>query len=196
MKHTRLIITALVLTATACDAGAGEQSTATDATETVDTPVGPPSSDPAVSDPPPVTDPPTASDPDASTPDPESSTTVSASPPPVVQPLYEAGDIDGGLQPFIDQATDDLAARLDVDASTITTRAAVLVVWPDASLGCPQPDMAYAQVLTDGSIIELEQGGNVYRFHTGGTQGPFICEQPITKTPATELLTLEDFDDN
>ena len=170
MKRTLLIATALVLTATACNTSAGEQSTVPDAT-----------------DPPAASDPPT-------TPDQESSASVSAPPPLTVQPLYDPGDIDPGLQPFIDQAVEDLATRLAVDASTVTTRAAVLVVWPDASLGCPQPDMAYAQVVTDGSIIELGYDGNVYRYHTGGTRGPFICEQPITKAPPTELLTLEDFD--
>jgi hypothetical protein len=190
VKSTLLIATALVLIATACDASAGEQSSIPNATDAIKTTpaTDPPDSDPAFSDPP------SASDPSTS-PDSESSTTVSTQPPAAVQPLYEPGDIDRGLQPFIDQAIDDLAARLDVDASSITARAAVLVVWPDASLGCPQPDMQYAQVTTDGSVIELDHDRNVYRYHTGGTLGPFICERPITKAPATELRTLKDFDD-
>jgi hypothetical protein len=110
--------------------------------------------------------------------------------PSTAEPLYTAGDIAKGLQPFIDQAIDDLASRLEVEASTITTHAAVLVVWPDASLGCPQPDMFYAQVMTDGSVIELEHDGRYYRYHTGGTQGPFICPQPLTKTTRPEPIDL------
>lgn len=124
-----------------------------------------------------------------------STTSVSTPTPAPVAPLYEAGDIDRGLQFFIDQAAADLAEHLDVEVTAISTHAAVLVVWPDSSLGCPQPDMSYAQVLTDGSIIELEHDGDIYRYHTGGSRGPFVCEQPIAKTPPSEPLTLEDFDD-
>ena len=118
-----------------------------------------------------------------------------ASTPTSVQPLYEAGDIDSGLQPFIDQAKDDLAARLGVDAADISTHAAVLVVWPDASLGCPQPDMRYAQVSTDGSVIELSHDGLVYRYHSGGQQGPFLCVQPLTKPPPGADISLGSAED-
>ena len=72
--------------------------------------------------------------------------------------MYEQGDIDEGLRPFITEATDDLAARLAIDPADVDVLSAVLVTWPDASLGCPQPDMQYAQVVTDGSIIELGVG--------------------------------------
>ncbi len=99
-------------------------------------------------------------------------------------PLYVAGDIAPGLQPLIDQATADLAGLLGVDASDITTHAAVLVTWPDASVGCPRPGMNYPQVMTDGSIIELAYDGVVYRYHSGGRSGPFQCPTPLTRAPA------------
>ena len=102
--------------------------------------------------------------------------------------MYERGDIDEGLRPFIDQATEDLAARLAIDPADIEALSAVLVTWPDSSLGCPQPGMQYAQVLTDGSIIELGVGEGddmvVYRYHTGGSSGPFLCDQPLDRKPA------------
>ncbi len=102
--------------------------------------------------------------------------------------VYERGDIDEGLRPFIDQATSDLATRLSIDPTAVTVLSAVLVTWPDSSLGCPQPGMQYAQVATDGSIIELGVGaeGNevVHRYHTGGSRGPFLCDQPLERKPA------------
>lgn len=134
----------------------------------------------------------TSAMPTPSDPTPGGSTTVPGPPVSAAEPLYAPGDIDAGLQPFIDQAAADLAARLAVDRDQISTHAAVLVVWPDTSLGCPQPDMSYAQVLTDGSVIELEHAGDVYRYHTGGERGPFICEQPITKAPPGEPLSAGD----
>ena len=102
--------------------------------------------------------------------------------------MYERGDIDEGLRPFIDQATEIWPARLAIDPADIEALSAVLVTWPDASLGCPQPGMQYAQVLTDGSIIELGVGAGddmvVYRYHTGGSQRPFLCDQPLDRKPA------------
>lgn len=117
---------------------------------------------------------------------------TSGPPPSVAEPLYAAGDIDKGLAPFVDQAVRDLADRLDVEAASITTHAAVLVVWPDTSLGCPQPGMSYAQVLTDGSVIELEHDGTFYRYHTGGDRGPFLCEQGLTKAPPVQKIDIDD----
>ena len=97
--------------------------------------------------------------------------------------MYEQGDIDPGLQPFITMAVDDLAARLDIDPAEITPLSGVLVVWSDSALGCPQPGMQYAQVPVDGSVIELGAGGRVYRYHTGGSTTPFLCDQPLTQKP-------------
>ena len=102
---------------------------------------------------------------------------------PSVRPFYEAGDIDPGLAPFIDQARSSLAARLDVDGGTIKTRAAVLVRWPDGAIGCPVKGMQYTQAVEDGSIIELDHDGATYRFHSGGARAPFLCERPILAPP-------------
>jgi hypothetical protein len=87
------------------------------------------------------------------------------------------GTIDPSLAPFVDQAKTDLAQRLNVEAAAIVVVSAELVEWSDASLGCPQPGMVYAQVPTDGSLIVLSHGGAEYRYHTGGSEyTPFLCE--------------------
>ncbi len=97
--------------------------------------------------------------------------------------MYDEGDIDEGLRPFIEQATTDLATRLGVSADDVQVWSAVLVTWPDGSLGCPQPDMQYTQVTTDGSIIELSVDGVIHRYHSGGSQPPFLCDQPLDRKP-------------
>ena len=74
-------------------------------------------------------------------------------------------------------AVDDLAQRLGVPADQIAVDEVSAVTWPDASLGCPQPDMMYAQVLTEGLLISLSVGGETYAYHSGGNQSPFLCEQ-------------------
>lgn len=93
--------------------------------------------------------------------------------------------IDPGLKPYIDIAVADLAQRLTLDASAIEVSSATLVEWPDSSLGCPQPGMQYAQMLTDGARIVLNARGKQYRYHAGGSRMPFLCEQPVEEPPST-----------
>jgi hypothetical protein len=89
------------------------------------------------------------------------------------------GDIDPGLSPMVGIAVTDLAERLGLSEADIEVTAAYLVTWPDASLGCPQPGMQYAQVVTDGAVIELTANDTVYKYHMGGTRyRPFLCETP------------------
>ncbi len=38
--------------------------------------------------------------------------------------------------------------------------------WPDASLGCPQPDMLYAQVVTPGYLVLVDVSGERIEYHT------------------------------
>jgi hypothetical protein len=38
--------------------------------------------------------------------------------------------------------------------------------WPDSSLGCPQPDMLYAQVITPGYLVLVEVSGERMEYHT------------------------------
>lgn len=91
---------------------------------------------------------------------------------------------DPALDRIVDLAIQDLSARLGVSAEQITVESAETVTWPDAALGCPQPDMRYAQVPQDGARVVLRAGGTSYRYHTGGQRSePFLCKQPVTKRP-------------
>jgi hypothetical protein len=86
-----------------------------------------------------------------------------------------SANIEPALQGLVDHAITDLATRLGVDRSSISTISAEAVVWPDKSLGCPQPGMAYTQVAVDGVVIALSVGGTTYRYHSGGSRSPFLC---------------------
>lgn len=93
--------------------------------------------------------------------------------------------IEPGLQRIVDLATRDLAARLGVAIDDITVQTAETVTWPDAALGCPQPDMRYAQVPQDGARVVLRVHDLLYRYHTGGPRTePFLCEQRLPPKPA------------
>jgi hypothetical protein len=126
----------------------------------------------------------------ATTPPEKTSVPATSAPPgePATETVYEVGMVDRGLAPFVALATADLAERLDIEPESIEVLTAVLVVWPDASLGCPEPDLMYAQVLTDGSVIELGVDGLVYRYHSGGDQPPFPCDRPLDPAPEPSAL--------
>jgi len=72
----------------------------------------------------------------------------------------------GSVGAPIEQARQDLAKRLGVSVDDIEVQAVEAVEWPDASLGCPQPGMMYAQVITPGYRILLRAGGETYEYHS------------------------------
>ena len=86
------------------------------------------------------------------------------------------GSVDAQLKSLVEVAVADLVGRLHVDAPSITVVSAQPMTWPDGGLGCPRPGMAYPQTQVDGALIELSAGGTVYRYHSGGSRGPFLCE--------------------
>lgn len=74
-------------------------------------------------------------------------------------------------------AIQDLAGRLGVAPEAIAVVEVNEVEWPDASLGCPAPDMGYAQVITPGVQVILESGGQTYEYHGTGPDDLFLCGQ-------------------
>ena len=64
------------------------------------------------------------------------------------------------------RAAEDLAETLGVDVADVTLVSIEAVDWPDASLGCPEPDMMYAAMLTPGYRIVLSADEIEYEYHT------------------------------
>jgi hypothetical protein len=60
-------------------------------------------------------------------------------------------------------AIEDAAGRIGREPVLISVG---YVEWPDASLGNPQPGMAYAEVITSGFKITLDAGDNEMEYHT------------------------------
>ena len=81
------------------------------------------------------------------------------------------------IELLVQGAIQDLAKRLDIPLEQIKLLEIREVVWPDASLGCAQPGMVYAQVLQDGLLIRLGVENQMYFYHSGESQDPFLCEE-------------------
>jgi len=105
--------------------------------------------------------------------------------------VEESGEFDASLQPLVTMAKEDLAERLEVGVEAIQVLEAKLVVWPDASMGCPQPEMMYIQVPQDGCLIRLQVEEEVFEYHSGGHRMPFPCEEPAPPAAPPEDLDSE-----
>jgi hypothetical protein len=69
----------------------------------------------------------------------------------------------------VDASVSALARQLGVDAGTITIVSVESKDWADTSLGCPEPGMMYAQVITPGFLVVLDAQGTTYQYHTDAT---------------------------
>ena len=72
-------------------------------------------------------------------------------------------------------ARSDLAKRLNLTSEDIHVIEIEAVDWPDASLGCPQPGMMYAQMITPGYRITLSARGQEYDYRAD-LKRAFLCE--------------------
>lgn len=73
-------------------------------------------------------------------------------------------------------AIDALASDLKIAKDGILIDTIRAVDWPDSSVGCPKPDMAYMQVITPGHKITLRVDGQIYVAHEAKGRA-FICHQ-------------------
>lgn len=62
-------------------------------------------------------------------------------------------------------ARETLAEALNVPIATIDVDSVRTVEWRDSSIGCPQPDRAYMQVITPGHKIALRVDGKMHFVH-------------------------------
>jgi hypothetical protein len=81
-------------------------------------------------------------------------------------------------EPLVVQAREDLASRLYIQSSEIELIKFEAVTWPDSSLGCPQPGMVYADVLTPGYLIILSAANKEFEYHASRGAEVFYCENP------------------
>ena len=114
--------------------------------------------------------------------------TPSSTPPSAVAPAEMQGaelgqaldtaQLDATAAAMVNTATLELATTLGVTPDDVEVVTVYDVMWADASLGCPEPDMMYAQVLTPGYRVELAVDGERYVYHTGSLPGSPVVTCP------------------
>jgi hypothetical protein len=80
---------------------------------------------------------------------------------PATPDAAESANIEGALESIIAAIADEVNGA----PSDVTMVSATPEIWPDASLGCPQPDMLYAQVVSPGYRIVVDVRGEQIEFH-------------------------------
>jgi hypothetical protein len=78
---------------------------------------------------------------------------------PISIPSGPAGDV-------VAAAREYLADQLDIPTQEVEPVLVEPAEWSDASLGCPEPGKAYAQVITPGYRIVLRVGEREYELHS------------------------------
>ena len=77
--------------------------------------------------------------------------------------------------PPVQAAIADAARQTGLDAAAIQVLRVEAREWRDSSLGCPQPGMAYLQVLTPGWLVELRAGTRTLEYHTDRRGRAVLC---------------------
>jgi hypothetical protein len=72
-------------------------------------------------------------------------------------------------------AIQDLASRLGVRVENVKVKSGEEVEWSDGSLGCPEKDRMYIQVITPGYLFILEVDGQEYEYHTDLQDQLILC---------------------
>jgi len=72
-------------------------------------------------------------------------------------------------------ARQDLAQKLGLATDAIQLVSVEMVEWSDTSLGCPQPGMMYAQVITPGFRVILAAKDRTYEYHTDVERFAVLC---------------------
>jgi hypothetical protein len=87
-------------------------------------------------------------------------------------------DLPVNFQDVADQAMTELAEELSIQKDQISLISVQSVVWSDSSLGCPQPDMNYLMVLTEGYRVVLAVDEEPYYYHANKRGYGLFCENP------------------
>jgi hypothetical protein len=94
--------------------------------------------------------------------------------------------VSGSLGPAVlDPILADASARTGAPKESIEIVTAEARTWPDGSLGCPQPGMAYTQVVTEGYQVVVRAANRTLDYRGSGLGAFRLCEP--TKLPASPV---------
>lgn len=91
----------------------------------------------------------------------------------------QAPSLPPGLSPAdFETALADCSRRSGKTPAALRIVTARHVTWNDASLGCPEPGLGYAQVLINGYWLVISDGEREYDYRSGGKGRLAFCKNP------------------
>jgi hypothetical protein len=106
---------------------------------------------------------------------------------PTREPSTRMPVVPAGAETLVDLARADLAQKLGEKAEGIALLSVEGTEFPDTSLGVPEPDRMYAQVITPGYVIRLGVGdgarAKVYTYHGSGDRVVLASEDATSSEP-------------
>lgn len=77
----------------------------------------------------------------------------------------------------VEQARTALAKKLGLEEKQLVLESAKAATWGNASLGCPEPDRMYAQVVTKGYAVVFSADGKQHKVHVAGKRIVFCASK-------------------
>jgi hypothetical protein len=99
---------------------------------------------------------------------------------PTEQPANKPATTDQGPSAIARRVVAEHTGTALENVSIISVEA---IEFPDSSLGCPDPNMAYLQVITSGHKVIAEYADKRYDVRLSGRHG-FVCQQRARKSPS------------
>lgn len=85
---------------------------------------------------------------------------------------------DPDLEVATNQAIQQAAEDEQIEPDDIRVVSADEVTWRDGAIGCPEPDMAYPQIVVEGFRVVLQVGDQRLHYHADDPEAPFRCDEP------------------
>lgn len=94
---------------------------------------------------------------------------------PKATPPPPEAQVPAAAEAAVGAAKEDLVKRAALTPEEIKVTGLEAVQWPSTALGCPQPGMMYAQVITPGYRVLLQARGQTYKYHTDAGRWAVLC---------------------
>jgi hypothetical protein len=82
---------------------------------------------------------------------------------------------DESLRKIVDAVLADAALRTARDAGSLKVESAEAVVWPDGSLGCPEPGVVYTMAPVPGYRIRIQSAESLLDYHASRRGNVVLC---------------------
>jgi hypothetical protein len=84
----------------------------------------------------------------------------------------------------VDPVVAEISRISGVPVAEVTIISAEAVIFPDGSLGCPVPGMAYTQMMTDGYTIVADAGETTYDYRGTGSSFRRCLNAKVQPSPS------------